>query len=771
MSVAQRGEQVNRPNRREFLPASKLSRTRQICISVLVLTGLTFMSALAENRDGPNEFFKLRTGRSEFRYFELGRHVPYRSGRENFPLARFVAAPNIGLPIKVDPKHGVHMYCNSQVYGLGGFHKPVGPGVPTVGVNSAMNYQFPWTSNFCEKRGRGGDQKQLEACGTAYVEHLGQDCRPAKPVNRGFQGIAVADGLVSALGRSHLVTLSNKKHLWTYLHMDNRVVRRGQIVHKGQKLGLISNRPGNTSIHLHLELQLKGPDGYHYVDPLPSLIVAYRKALGHDTSDLIDENGNLRYDPVYEIKAKDGSGPDDARPCATALQKAGIGTERRFKFESLWCHNNSVLGLVVTDATRKFVYFKPRREMATAASRQPVLIEATSVEKEWRGNATHYSTVCGEHTFPVRGTRSPSGALVTLRGLRKSFQNRDCEAVKVQEVLIFERLENNSPTPVFSTRQEGDDELMVPQTSQHARNTKCPYAVERGEPPILTGTKASRPKSERTCNFAALTLPRNKSLAQMPRYIREWPGLNPSMFIDDADKNQIIAFDSVQSGTGAWWYWIINRARNGRRLEKLGFGRSGRPTLRELSLAMSGQTTVTSSVRKTYLGPYLKFARQYFGRRLREDEPIDLADDDNRWNLARTLFRLESGREPVMSRRTFECGVEFGDDIISDFDAAGVERGATDPIKFVRFKGEEYYATDCLSISEEIPFPLAEVDRAPVAQQSNLAAAEAMIVAQRERIKQLTADLAKLRVEIVEKELAIAKVRDELVKATKNHKQ
>ena len=77
-----------------------------------------FLPSRAQERNDPNEFFKLRTDKTSFRYYELGRHAPNRSGRKPYPLSRFVAAPDIGLPIKVDPKNGVHMYCNTQVYGL-----------------------------------------------------------------------------------------------------------------------------------------------------------------------------------------------------------------------------------------------------------------------------------------------------------------------------------------------------------------------------------------------------------------------------------------------------------------------------------------------------------------------------------------------------------------------------------------------------------------------------------------------------------------------------
>ncbi|MAI48927.1 MAG: hypothetical protein CMB79_24480 [Filomicrobium sp.] len=201
-------------------------------------------------------------------------------------------------------------------------------------------------------------------------------------------------------------------------------------------------------------------------------------------------------------------------------------------------------------------------------------------------------------------------------------------------------------------------------------------------------------------------------------------------------------------------------------MEKSGFGPNGKPTLRQLSLAISGRTSVTSFVRKFYLAPYLKFSEQYFGRRLTEDEPIDLADVDNRWNLARTVFRLESGRKPIMKRRAFECGLEFGSDVIADFDAAGVERGANDPIKFVRFKGIEFYAKDCLAISEQ-QSAHAEAESTSTAARTELAVAEAMIAAQQERIEQLTADLAQLRAAIAIRNLAIEEAGDKLQNSAK----
>ena len=78
MAITQLAKQVGRPNPFEWLSESKLSRVSLIRISVLVLVGTTLTSSRVEKRDDPNEFYKLRTGQSEFRYYELGRHIPSR---------------------------------------------------------------------------------------------------------------------------------------------------------------------------------------------------------------------------------------------------------------------------------------------------------------------------------------------------------------------------------------------------------------------------------------------------------------------------------------------------------------------------------------------------------------------------------------------------------------------------------------------------------------------------------------------------------------------
>ncbi len=734
------------------------------CGTAILVSALLIPPGQAQEQNDPDEFFKLRTGSSVFRYYELGHYAPSRSGRKRFPLARFVVAPDIALPIKVDPRNGIHMYCNTQVFGLGGFLRPRGKGVPSGRVDSLANYQFPWTSNFCEKRGRQGSARQLRVCGTQYVEHLGQDCRPGRPVNRGFEGLAVADGRVSSFGAGHLVSISNATHLWTYLHMDRRTVRRNQFVRKGQTLGLISNRPGNTSIHLHLEVQVKGPDGLRYMDPLPSLIVAYRRALGHDPSNLIDADGNLKFDPEYEIRAGSDARIAGSSPCAHTEELQSISTEWEAHFVSLWCHNGSVVGLVKEGENRKLVYVKPRSEIADGASRNPVLVEASQAGTAWRGHAIHYSRACEDRRFAIKGQISETSGSLVLTGLRDSFQNSNCDTVKIAESLTFQRLDNAlTSRPLPTPHSDKVDSKIASDAASNSSMANCPYALKPGEKPSRRGALEVPSKSERTCNFNALTLPRGKSLAEMPRYIREWPGLNPRGFLADKNGNQIIAFSSEQSGVGAWWYWVSRRARHGAGLSRKGFGATGRLTLKQLALAMSGRTTINSSVRNFYLKPYLKFAMQYFGRPIGENQFVDLRKADERWSLARTQFRLESGRNVLISRRSFDCGIRFGNDVMADFDAVGVGKGAGKPIHHIRFKGLKYYAYDCLDAVSN-PGLNAHENRDPERNPTDMAAAEAMITAQQERIEQLVADVAKLRAELALKDQALAAVKDELAK-------
>ncbi len=406
-------------------------------ISVSLLAAIVALLAPSFAAD---EFYKVRTSKTEFKYYDLGVHIPARGGRKPFPLARFVAAPGIGLPMEIDPKKGEHMYCNTQYYGLGGGAAPTGPGVPRgVDMNSEENYYFPWTTNFCEKRGRSGDL----VCGTQYQEHMGQDCRPASPrSNPKYWVTAVDDGEVITFGSSGgvaSVVIKNKDYIWTYLHMTNRQVSKGQQVKKGQRLGQVWNvMQGGTTIHLHIELRYKDKNGYRSLDPLPSMIAAYHRALGNDY--VINPDGTLAFDARYEIR--DGTTPDPVKPpalCSESASRPTLGTEAQFTFVSLWCHNGSVMGLVEDGNARKIVYYKPKSDgLADTVRSDPVLIEGTVDGGPGTGKARHYSSRCGNRQYDVTGTTAADNKSITLTGERDSFPGKTCSEVKrVSEKLEF----------------------------------------------------------------------------------------------------------------------------------------------------------------------------------------------------------------------------------------------------------------------------------------------------------------------------------------------
>ncbi|MDX2259040.1 MAG: M23 family metallopeptidase, partial [Hyphomicrobiaceae bacterium] len=529
----------------------------------------------------------MRTSPTDFSYYQLGTHIPPRGGRKPYPLARFVAAPDIGLPMAIDPKKGEHMYCNTQYYNLGGGGTPKGPDVPKVGVDSPENFYFPWTSNFCEKRGRSGDL----ACGTQYQEHMGQDCRPPKPTSRPtYDAAAVEDGTISGLSSDHIIKLESDRFVWSYLHLSrDRGLKKGDVVKKGDPIGKVWRNWGGkgTSLHLHIEGRFKDRGTYRVFDPLPSMIAAYQRALGNPYT--VDDAGNLAYDAKFERTP--GSAPPaidpakppvvpppatTSRPCEAALAEPPIGTEATYKFDSLWCHNGSVIGLASEGQSRALVYFKPKASVRTSATRDPVLVVARATEGQWSGTALHYSLACGDRRYPVAGTLGADGGRIEVSGFRDSFQSRDCSSVKVPESLAFTKIDAAPPaapgapvalpapgaTPPVAGQPSVGAGSPAPASSGGVAGG-CPFALKPGEKPVGTGAAQRPPKSERTCNFNALTIPGGATLAQMPRYVREWPGLDPAGFLGDKFGDRIIAFNSAESGLGAWWYWIVKRAKHG----------------------------------------------------------------------------------------------------------------------------------------------------------------------------------------------------------------
>ncbi|MCF6112219.1 M23 family metallopeptidase [Mesorhizobium muleiense] len=403
-----------------------------------------FITALAALLTGPLVEQGLATDLEDldrletvFSYYQLGRHVPTKSGY-SYVNPRRVVHRNLVQPMKIDPARGEDMYCNSQVYGFGGSGGPGASG----GTSSSLNYRFPWTSDICEKRGRRGD---TIICTEGTKEHEGQDCRPPKPLNSHYTAVAVEPGTVTSLlndPNKTLVFRGDSGTIWQYLHMANRTARDTRVP-AGGKLGMVSNISG-TSIHLHFEAVVSVNRVRRKVDPLPALIVARQRAAGNDVQ--IDSNGDLVFDSRFEVReGQSGIGGSTVpTTCGGAASLPSIGTERTFTFSSVWCHNGSLVGLVKNGAGRQFVYYKPRAELAQFVRDEPVLFSGTSDNVSYRGVVRHYSSRCGDQLFDAEGPIASNFQHVVLTGRRKVFNQAnhpdgtpDCGFTYATETLQF----------------------------------------------------------------------------------------------------------------------------------------------------------------------------------------------------------------------------------------------------------------------------------------------------------------------------------------------
>ena len=198
-----------------------------------------------------------------------GQLVPSRSGQGRLG-DDYIYAPNIRFPIEQAPA-----YINSQVYGIGGLHGKAGS------LCDRRNYQYPWHDNFCENRGWG---MPLCPSGTG---HQGVDIRTATCAKRKYYAVAVERGQISYIGKYTVTLRGDSGRKYRYLHLDSNSlqVRRGQVVRRGQRIGLVSDNMGktSTSIHLHFDMKqtivIDGVPKQVYVPPYSSMVDAYSRLL------------------------------------------------------------------------------------------------------------------------------------------------------------------------------------------------------------------------------------------------------------------------------------------------------------------------------------------------------------------------------------------------------------------------------------------------------------------------------------------------------------
>lgn len=177
------------------------------------------------------------------------------------------------------------VYLNSQVYRHGGGLASVNG--MTGGQCDATNYNYPWQDTFCEHR----DRNQPLCPGGG---HEGLDMRPHTCNKSTHWAIAAEAGRIIDV-RRHWVTLQTPDGtMYNYLHLNMSAleVAEGDMVARGDRIGLISNdffkSDGTrvpTTTHLHFEMYenyVAAPGEeplFTKVNPYMTLIAAYDRKL------------------------------------------------------------------------------------------------------------------------------------------------------------------------------------------------------------------------------------------------------------------------------------------------------------------------------------------------------------------------------------------------------------------------------------------------------------------------------------------------------------
>lgn len=177
-----------------------------------------------------------------------------------------VYAPGIRFPIENAPA-----YANSQIYGYGGYMGPGG------GQCDGRNYAYPWHDNYCEER-----SWDMPMCPSGRG-HQGQDIRPSTCADQAHWAVAAEDGMITSIGSYSVYLTADDGRRYDYLHMRGVIVRVGQRVARGERLGRISDNMGSTltSIHLHFNIRMN-VSGYGsvYAPTYMSLIRSYEELVG-----------------------------------------------------------------------------------------------------------------------------------------------------------------------------------------------------------------------------------------------------------------------------------------------------------------------------------------------------------------------------------------------------------------------------------------------------------------------------------------------------------
>lgn len=228
-----------------------------------------------------------------FTYTTAGQLVPDSAGNGVNETRALASA--MRFPIESAPA-----YANSQVWGRGGYLRGVGAEC------DKENFSYPWHDNYCEKR-----DWSMPLC-PGGKGHQGQDIRAASCKNLTHWSVATVDGtIIEATGPGtgkpgYSVLLAGADGTrYRYLHMGNVVVKSGQAVKQGQRLGMVSREFNGTptTVHLHFDImQNVAQHGMVWVSPYMSLVRSYERLLGIAGADAdagaVDPDASPGVDPA-----------------------------------------------------------------------------------------------------------------------------------------------------------------------------------------------------------------------------------------------------------------------------------------------------------------------------------------------------------------------------------------------------------------------------------------------------------------------------------------
>jgi Peptidase family M23 len=261
----------------------------------------------------PPVVVRLQTISPVFTYFGPGRLFPGSGFRGAGGRVDYTVYAPIRFPIAESPA-----YANSQVYRL-----RLAKASPREPV-AAAEYAYPWRDNFCERRGFTVGQ-----C-PGGIGHQGQDIRPAPcraPLGNdrcdpAHDVVAVRDGAIMRSPKQEAVYIvintANEHIRFRYLHMEPRRLDEDNVlsardVREGEVIGQVSNysqKENGTSYHLHFDVQVPTKNGWVFVSPYMTLVVAYER--------LINARGTEVYDSPQAAQATEIDSINTPQPASIA---------------------------------------------------------------------------------------------------------------------------------------------------------------------------------------------------------------------------------------------------------------------------------------------------------------------------------------------------------------------------------------------------------------------------------------------------------------------